>query len=112
MSIAPKFDFFSLLQNLDGITHNLIVRLDCTLPYYETELELVFIGGADLDLVSRLREACARAVLVIHQRHLLPLYKCAELDLKNVISHSRPFQTVSIRKFNLEGPLPYSYTLR
>lgn len=59
-------------------------------------LKFVFIGGTDLDLLSRLKEACTRAVLVIHQRHVLPLYKCAELDLKNVISHSRPFQTVSI----------------
>lgn len=75
-------------------------------------LKFVFIGGPDLDLVSRLREAYSRAVLVIHQKHLLPLYNCAELDLKNVISHSRLFQTVSIRKFNLEGPLPYSYTFR
>lgn len=73
-------------------------------------LKFVFTGGADLDLVSRLREACARAALVIHQRHLLPLCKCAELELKNVINHSRPFQTVSIRKFNLKGPFPYSYT--
>lgn len=30
---------------------------------------------------------------------------CTELDLKNFINHSRPFQTVSLRKLNLEAPL-------
>lgn len=75
MSVAPKYNFvFSLLQNLSGLTHNLIVRLDCIL-IMKQNLKFVFIGGADLDLVSRLREACPRAVLVIHQRHLLPLCK-------------------------------------
>lgn len=59
MSIAPKFDFFSLLQNISGTTHNLFVKLDCTLSYYETELEICSHWWAGLDLVS----ACARLVL-------------------------------------------------
>lgn len=30
---------------------------------------------------------------------------CTELDLKNFINHSRPYQIVSLRKLNLETPL-------
>lgn len=75
MIVAPKYNFvFSLLQNSGGITLNLIVRLDCILTV-NRNLKFVSIGGADLDLVSRLREACTRAALVIHQRHLLPPYE-------------------------------------
>lgn len=41
--------------------------------------------------------------------YYLCVSKYAELDLKNVSNHSKPFPTVSIiRKFILEAPLPHS----